>query len=322
MIHIKKNILIVFVAILSSLILYSCIKEKAFFSTDTGDGNRKQVVKIVESNDVILRARDVNPNIDTFALIEVRRDPSNQAELNSPLTVTLIKNSAYITSYNSANNTSYDELPATNFTLLDNLTITFQPGEFAKEIRIRVNKTGLDLSLQYALAYTISQVGAGGQINAAMKTALVSIIIKNKYDGHYRVTGSMTDAANAALTGFHPYECDLETAGANSVILNPTQGPFAYKYLYPIYNGTAASGYGSFVPVFNFNIVTNKVISVENAYGQPAGNGRSAELNPAGVNQWFSSDKHMEVSYWMNQPSVIAGHRSTMVEKFTYLGPR
>ena len=132
----------------------------------------------------------------------------------------------------------------------------------------------------------------------------------------------MTDAANAALTGYHPFECDLETISANAVVLNPTQGPFAYAYLYPIMNAGAGSGYGSFTPVFVFNLTTNKVVEVQNAYGQPASNGRSGELDPSGVNQWFESDKHMEVSYWMNQPSVIAGHRSTMNEKFEYLGPR
>lgn len=321
MIRFKKSLLLASAVLIACAVLVSCIKEKTFFNTETGDGNRKQVVKISDASDVILRARDVTPNIDTFLLINVTRDPSTQAELNSPLTVTLIKNSAYLTTYNSTNGTSYVELPTANYTLLDNLTITFQPGEFSKDIRIRVNKTGLDLSAQYALAYSISQVGNGGQINSGLKNALVSIIIKNKYDGHYRVTGTMVDAANAALKGFQPYECDLETIGANAVILNPTQGPFAYAYLYPIYNGTSASGYGSFTPVFIFDIATDKVTSVQNAYGQPAANGRSAELNPAGVNQRFS-DKHMEVSYWMNQPSVIAGHRSTMVETFQYLGPR
>jgi hypothetical protein len=305
-----------------SSIMFSCVKQNDFFSTESGDPNRGQIVKVMEADDVILRARNVAPTLDTFMLIDVRREPSTQAELNSPLTVTLVKNSGYITSYNAANNTSYTELPTANYTLLDNLTVTFQPGEAIKEVRIRLNKTGLDLSQQYALAYTVSQVGSGGKVSTDFKNALVSIIIKNKYDGHYRLTGSMVDAANAALTGYYPVEVDLETVGADAVILNPTQGPWKYQYSYPIYNGAAGSAYGSFTPVFIFDLSTDKIIAVENAYGQPASNGRSGELNPAGENKWFASDRHIEVSYWMNQPSVIPGHRSTMIENFEYLGPR
>ena len=130
----------------------------------------------------------------------------------------------------------------------------------------------------------------------------------------------MVDATNPALTGYHPFECDLETIGANAVVLNPTQGPFAGAYFYPINNAGAGSGYGSFTPVFIFNLATNKVIAVENDWGQRASNGRSCELNPAGVNQWFETDKHMEVSYWMNQPGPT--HRSTMNENFQYMRSR
>jgi hypothetical protein len=227
MIQLKINKFTPLLVVLFSAVLFSCVKEKKFFSTETGDVNRGTSVKIVDANDVILRARDVAPTLDEFVLLEVTRNPSTQAELNSPLTVTLVKNSAYITTYNSAHGTSFVELPAANYTLLDDVNLTFQPGEFSRQIRIRVNKTGLDLSAQYALAFTISQVnGSGAKISPDFKNALVQVIIKNKYDGVYSVVSGNVirytapgvpagDALSGSLAG-NP-DVTLATVGPNTV---------------------------------------------------------------------------------------------------------
>lgn len=318
--YLKNKLFLALSAVGLSLLLTSCVKEDFFFGREEGDANRKQIVKLQDADALIIRARDVQPTVDEFMFLEVRRSPSTQAELNSPLTVTLAKNTAYLTSYNSANGTNYVEVPAANFTILDPLTVTFQPGETVKQIRIRVNKAGLNLSTQYALAYSISQVDAGGQISNTYKNALVAIIIKNKYDGHYNVTGSMIDYSNASLTGDYPFECDLETLGGNVVILYNYKPPFV-GYYHPIKSGTSSSAYGQFVPVFIFDASDN-IVAVENGYGQPSANGRSGELDPSGVNKWFASDKHMEVKYWMNQPAVITPHRVSFDENFEYMGPR
>ena len=131
----------------------------------------------------------------------------------------------------------------------------------------------------------------------------------------------MVDAANPSITGQFPIGVNLETSGGSSVILNATEGPFAGAYFYPILNNNSPSGYGSFTPVFILDANDN-VVDVVNAYGQPAGNTRSAQIDPSGTNKWFASDKHMDVKFWMNQPSVIAGHRTSFNLHFAYVGPR
>lgn len=132
----------------------------------------------------------------------------------------------------------------------------------------------------------------------------------------------MRDEAVGTITGPFPIEVNLETYSGNSVILNPVQGPFAGAYLFPILNNGSPSAYGSFTPVFIFDANDN-VVDVVNAYGQPAGNTRSAQLDPTGVNKWFATaNRQMEVMFWMNQPSVIAGHRTSFNLNLSYLGPR
>ena len=304
-----------------SLAILSCNKPAAFFNTDTGDQNRKAVVKIKDGGDILVIALDAVPTIETFLLIEISRDPNSETDLNQPLTVKLKKDPALITAYNTANGTSYVELPAGVFTLSDDPTnLTFAPGETTKQISITLNKTTLDLSNQYALGYSFVEVGSGGVVSATANFGLYGIIIKNKYDGHYEVTGTMVDYSNAALTGDYPFECDLETTGPNSVIMYNYTGAFV-GYFHPILSAGASSAYGSFVPEFFFN-ATDNVSQVVNAYGQPSGNGRSGQLDPSGINKWNPATKDIDVKYWMNQPSVIVPYRTSFTEHFKYLRPR
>lgn len=318
-INLATRFSLVFLLLVS--VFVSCVKKDDMYEENTDESARKQVVQITGADELIQFARDVKPTNDTFILIDVRRYPNNEAGLNQPLTVKLVSNPGLIDDYNNANGTSYVEMPAGSFTLLDDINaVNFPAGEAIRTIRISVDQTQLDLSQQYALGFSISDPGSDAAANTTLKDALYNIGVKNKYDGHYLLTGTMVDAANSALTSAAPIEVDLETVGASSVILNPTQGPFAYGYLYPILNAGSGSGYGSFTPIFNFDANDN-IVSVENAYGQPASNGRSAEIDPSGLNK-YNADKSIDVKYWMNQPSVIAGHRSAMDEHFKYIGPR
>ncbi|MDK9933227.1 hypothetical protein M1M82_27205, partial [Klebsiella pneumoniae] len=63
---------------------------------------------------------------------------------------------------------------------------------------------------------------------------------------------------------------------------------------------------------------------VTNYYGQPAGNGRSGQLDPSGVNKMtFDADgkpKEINVSYFMLQPGSTV--RCKFTEKFVYKGAR
>jgi hypothetical protein len=96
----------------------------------------------------------------------------------------------------------------------------------------------------------------------------------------------------------------------------------------PITTGTAAdaiSYYGSFGLILTFDPLTNKVASVTNYYGQPAGNSRYAQLDASGANVYDPGTKTVTIKYNMCQPSVVTVApfiRTTWDEVWTYKGAR
>jgi len=129
----------------------------------------------------------------------------------------------------------------------------------------------------------------------------------------------MVDFANAGLTGPYPWNVALVTSGPTQVKLMDLD--YTKDFYHKIKSGSADSYYGSFGVVFNFDGSDN-VTSVANLYGQPASNGRSASLDGTGVNKFDPSTNTLDVKYFMDQPSVIAPHRTSFDEHFEYVGPR
>jgi len=214
----SKTLINVFSILGVAISLTSCVKKDDYFSYDTNTANRKEVVKIANASDIVTIARDVSPALDTFAVVDVRREPNSQAELNQPLTVKLAKNPTLISDYNTANGTNFIELPSSAYQIVGDLNnVTFQAGQDINEIKIIVNKNSLDLSQQYALGFTISDAG-GAVINSNSKTGLYAIVIKNKYHGNYHSVGVFHHPVN----GDRPIDEDkfLSTAGPTSVLAN------------------------------------------------------------------------------------------------------
>jgi hypothetical protein len=187
---------------------------------------------------------------------------------------------------------------------------------------VKVKFTPLNfLGNTYVFGIKVTGVSDTKYTLSNLTTGFVLFGIKNKYDGNYVLTGSMVDAsaAGATFTAAPELNVSLITQDGTSVALFDID--LFNNYFHGFWTGTAYSGYGSFAPVFKFDSNDN-VISVVNKYGQPASNGRSAELDPSGINKFDASTKTLKVSYWMNQPSVITPHRTHFVEVYTYVGPR
>src|SRR5690606_30176490 len=157
-------------------------------------------------------------------------------------------------------------------------------------------------SKQYALGLQISNTTVG-EPSIGLGNSIVSILIKNDYDGVYNLTGDMVDAAVAEISGMFDVDYHLVTTGANTVL---GWDPNVYEDNYiPIWSGTAASGYGAYCPIFTFDPNTNKITSVVNSWGQPASNGRYAAIDPSGVNEWDPVTRDIQVKFFMYQPSSV-----------------
>lgn len=317
----KSNIpwLLVLVVLISS-----CEKTEVTYEPD-----RKTVVKIKDAeNDITQKARDVLPTVDEFILIDVRRDPTKPSDLNQPLTVKLQKDASLIASYNTAHGTTFVELPSASYTLdMDISNIQFAAGEDIKTVKIKLNKTSLSLSTQYALAFKITDAGSGAVISNSYKSAIYAIGIKNKWDGVYTITGTFQDLTNSAFVGTYPYEWELQTNGPAQCIVIDQENLGIPGFAFNSVGDPSAPNtyYGSFGLVVNFDAATDKVASVVNYYGQPAGNTRSAVLDDTGLNKYDNATKTVSIKYFMLQPSVVTTApyiRAKWNEQWKYVGAR
>ena len=236
-----------------AIVVASCVKKDDFYGKNTTESNRKQVVQLYGAeNDINLFALNVLPVTEDFVMIEVVRYPNSQADANQPLTIKLVKNSALITDYNTANGTSYIELPLAAYTLSDDIsTLTFAPGESIKQVKIHLKKDQLNLSAQYAIGFTITDVGTGAVLNTALKNVLYAIGLKNAYDGVYSVVSGYvqrytapgvpsTDNLSGPLGPANP-DVELVTTGANTVAFTGPGGPVGLTWSGPM-SGVAGIG--------------------------------------------------------------------------------
>jgi len=245
--------------------------------------------------------------------------------LSSPLTVKLGLDTAAITAYNTANGLSaadgdaYTLLPSADYS--SNLTVTIPAGQNLGYVTVSVNSSLIDPTQLYILPIKI--VNGGGQQISNYDEILYNVQAKNSFDGVYTVTGTMNDTENPTLTGYYPATVQLQTTGANSNIYYDVSQPTSGGNGHLILASGALNEYGDFDPVFTFNTTNQTVTSVTNAYGQPAADGRSAVLDPTGVNAYTgtpgTSGFVIKVSYILVQAGV---NRTYFNEVFTYTGSR
>ncbi|MGF7230736.1 DUF4998 domain-containing protein, partial [Arachidicoccus sp.] len=133
----------------------------------------------------------------------------------------------------------------------------------------------------------------------------------NLVAARYTCTGSLVDYTNAGLTGPYPWNVTLEQITIHQLAIYDED--YSKGIYHKIKSGTSNSYYGSFGVVINMDD-QNKVVSVENKYGQPASNGRSGELDSTGINKFDPVSKILKVKYWMNENG---NHRTLFDETFT-----
>lgn len=243
------------------------------------------------------------------------------ADANSKdVVTTLAVDTATLGKFNRANGSSYPVLPAAGYTLPSN-KITIPNGQRKVQYHFKINTSVLDPTQVYALPFKITDA-SGYTISGNFGTLVIIISLKNKWDGVYTVTGTMTDVTTSSLTGNYPHTIKLVTQGPTTVaVYDDANGTFAHSIL----SGGSVTSYGTFSPIFTIDPTTNKITGTTNYYGQPTpGNGRSALLDATGVNAFtMSADGNtpvsMKVKYILNQNG---SDRTFFDETWTYTGSR
>ncbi len=302
----------------SAFFFSSCLKDKNIDDQLYGLKGLEDV-KLAElvgapSRVISLVASDVDT---TFVIVGVHLNSAKPA--NKDITVTLVPDATVIDDYNNDNGTNYVVPPSGSYTLSD-LNVVIPKGSRDGSFTLTAKSSDL-AGGEYAFGYKIESISDAEFVISRNYSTLITIVgVKNKYDGHYSATGTMLDAASASLTGYYPLEWDLVTNGSSQVIVYDRDYTGTPAHI--IYTGTGLSQYGSFGLIVNFDPATDKITSVVNFYGQPASNSRSAELDPSGINMWDPVTQSIDIKYWMNQPSVIPGHRTSFDEHWEYVGAR
>lgn len=312
-----------------ALAFSSCIKKEVTPLADEG----KTFIKILEGpeNKVFLSPFT---GIKSVPLYSVRRDANSNASLQQTAPITLTRIDAMVTRYNADNGTDYELLPDSLYTLGAGIaksgnTYTFDmvAGDFAKEFAINLNGSKWDLSKKYALGFALTSVGSNAAKASGKDSVIALISVKNKYDGVYSVTGTMLDITNALFVGTYPLEWELQTTGTSSCVVvdNVQLGIPGHVFNSAGDPTTPNTYYGSYGLVVNFDLATDAITSVTNYYGQPAGNTRSAALDPSGANRYTAASKTIDIKYYMIQPSAVPASPNIRVffnEKWSYLRAR
>ena len=302
------------VMMLAIAFIASCTKTEVKY-----EEGRPTIVKTPEAeNDINVIARDVLPAVEEFDLLTLDRSVTTPGDLNSTLTVKVTKSATLITDYNTAHGTSFIEVPSTAYTLSADLNnVVFAAGESVKKIKIKVDKAQLDLSKQYALGFTITEVGTGAKIST-LKDALFSIGVKNQYDGVYRLNGAYYHPTTSPGYSTFTVDVELHTSGPNSVkIYWPDFG----GYYHPKYNLGTIDAFGLQEPNYTIDPVT-KVVTVQNV---AAGAATFYTMPPGYNSRYETAAKKIYARFGYNYSAGGIFNPATnreWTDELVYMGPR
>lgn len=325
----------------AALLFTACDKVK---SVEPLGDKGTTLVKIIGGgtpSELVKMPVDFVPTPTKLLVVELRRDIPNETELNKTMIVTVKDDTAAV----KAKDPAYLHLPTAWYTIQTDgvksggqggtFTFTFKPGEYAKEVYITIpNATLLNPSALYGLGFTITTADAGGKIST-QKAVIIEIGAKNDWDGVYTVTGPMLDAVNPDLVQWYdvdptygpwggPWELNLITTGGTQCLMYDNTIWGDYFHPIKVASTNQNSGYGSFALLVNFNPANNTISSVTNYWGQPAGNTRSAQLDPSGANA-VQGNKDILIKYFLVQPSAVPAPpniRTRFDEVWKYRGSR
>jgi len=319
-------------ALISSLFLSSCLKDSSL-TLDTSKtnsvtefGNTGAIATNPSGNASPRFAIDLGSlKIGDTTGFNINVDFAGANTAPQDIQVKIDIDQSLLDTYNSehaVDGANYEMPPGSLLSTAFPITITIPKGQLFGQQRVNVKLTNdYNFDAAYALPLKISSTSTG-EVSGNFGSAIYSLNVRNVFDGEFTVTGTFVDLTTPTFTATYPKTIDLVTTGASSNAyydVNLNGGTFGYSFS----NDGSGSYFGFWAPVFTFDASGN-ITSVINYYGQPSSNGRSAAIDPAGVNKMtFSADgkpAEINVSYFMLQPGTSV--RCKITEKWVYKGPR
>jgi hypothetical protein len=227
---------LLFVAIFSTVLLGSCLKSKDPFGFNADKGSIvSEIFDRSYYGDLKVIALDATPPTETFDVIELKMYAPRSNKPASDIQVTL----QLVPSLVAANGLT--ALPAAAYTI-PSLTVTIPKNGGAFSVPMTLNKSLLNLSLVYGIAFKMATVSEG-VISEIANEITIAFVIKNAYHADYNVTGYFfhpSAGSSRAISGVK----GLSTLGA--VRCQGQVGDLAGWNFQIDINGTTLSGWGSY----------------------------------------------------------------------------
>jgi hypothetical protein len=254
-------------------------------------------------------------------MLDVRRDVSNNSELNKPMTVIVTNDPGAVADYNPA----MIPLPAGSYTIDastplvgNDYTLSFAPGEFAKQIKFTLlNANTLNLNSAYGVGFTITSIDGNGKIASTQKTVVVEIGVKNQWDGIYRCSfTNFHPTANPTYGPLSNTDVELRTTGGNKVKI---YWPDAGSYGNPAWLNGGFSYFGSQEP--EYTISGTNAVTVQNSF---LGAVTFYTMGASYPNNYDPATKTFKVrwGYSYTVPGVFDATCREWTQELKYLRPR
>lgn len=185
----------------SVITLLSACRKDPFNGKETKQSGKSYVyITEAQENDLHFLPFTDKKTVTVFTL---RRDAANTADLQKSASIVLT--SLDLAAFNTANGTDYTPIPAALATQTADASITtsasgvtfnLAPGVFAKNYSLDIDGSKFDPSKKYAVLLAITNFSGYSKMHAAngvaLDTILVTLGVKNIYDGVYHAAGTFT----------------------------------------------------------------------------------------------------------------------------------
>lgn len=187
-------------AIAGSLTLSSCLKNNGPIQDFSQTPNLLTIQGDGQYNGIFATALTVSPGTPASVVAEVTLSTPS-LYLKTPVSGTLVVDTATLSEYNAASGTSLIMLPGAAFTLPNSGSVTVAPGTQIYYDTIAINQANIPFgSNNYALALLLTNAqGANAEIPSNLKQEVVVVTLKNTLEDSFSISGTRT-VYNGATT--------------------------------------------------------------------------------------------------------------------------
>ena len=313
-----RKVLLQLFSILSLSLIISCEKEDEHFPPVTS--TEKNLILLPDGGNLVTKTLAINNILTTYDILRIDRNTINAGELNKIQVVKIQKSNAVLSELGES---AVEELPMDFYqTPADNpfdgefWTVTFQPGETTKYLKLNIRATDITSLGRVGLGFQIAGAENAHISNSKYQVA-VEISAKNKWDGVYSVKYRLFHPTSPTITGNGTIpEWDFLSSGPTSIDWDIATVFIDFSANALTYFGDAAG------PSLQVRMTVNpdNTVSITNVGSRAAALAFPPLVVPAGViNRYDPSTKTFYVAYTWT-PSG-AGTREKY-DTLTYVRPR